>query len=82
MGAVPGDSVGDMEDSVKIIDDLLKASNGYICGVETSKEYKALVKKLKEGNRAVKDNIRLRSEVGALLTEIDDLTEDNQKYEY
>lgn len=33
---------------MKIIDDLLKASNGYICGVETSKEYKALEKKLKE----------------------------------
>ena len=67
---------------MKIIYDLLKVSTNYIVGVETSKEYKALVKKLKEGNRAVKDNIRLRSEVGALLTEIDDLTEDNQKYEY
>jgi hypothetical protein len=39
---------------MKIIDNLLKASNGYICGVETSKEYKALVKKLREGNKSVR----------------------------
>lgn len=39
---------------MKIIDDLLKASNGYICGVETSKEYKALVKRLEAGDKAIR----------------------------
>lgn len=45
---------------MKIIDDLLKASNGYICGVETSKEYKKLATKLKQGeeNKVLVDKLR------------------------
>jgi hypothetical protein len=52
---------------MKIIDNLLKASNGYICGVETSKEYKALVKKLREGNKAIRCVKKLEVENNILL---------------
>ena len=40
---------------MKIIDNLLLVSHRYIAGIETSEEYKALVKRIKDGDKMKKE---------------------------
>ena len=63
---------------MKIIDDLLKVSNNYIVGVETSKEYKTLVKKLKEGNKAIAERDAVLDALKKEISVKNDLIDSNK----